>query len=461
MIFEFSKRKLCVLCASAVKEINPPVIEGTDNRKDAKYALTYRASNSAGSSYCSITIEVLPELNIQHITGIGDGDTLHVADCLPPGISGDELDLGVHEGRSKIGTRVFARDLPTDPLAGLWNIRSYEYEVTDYCGRTRTFQNYLALYDLSPPMFLGFPVDVWISSTSQLPPISEEVRILDLCRYVVWDTLTTTTVLLPSTGDTMAFVRRWEAEDVVGNRGFRDQVIYVGPYNKNELGGLSLHVARESDLLNAHFPEVAVANSIPVVLHRLDSLVDTTTVFESQFTSHLQGRHGQVFFTSIPAGMYRVEVAIPEGYTLVSENSLFSGDGWSDTLWIGRGKQMHLGTLLLVEAEMEDDIAKVEEKEEGIGEGITENTGIRQVIGSSFVVYPNPTSGRVSLNTPDLETWEYELNNALGLLVKRGMGSHGTVIDLDIHKNGMYMIRLKSENRIIGIQRIMVVNEMN
>lgn len=107
-------------------------------------------------------------------------------------------DLLLAEGSSE-------RILPVNPEPGLWKISQYLYEVEDYCGRTVTSENYVALYDQALHVFRNFPEDITIATSDGLPPVSEDVRIIDICGYVVWDTVTTSAVVDPESKDTIAF----------------------------------------------------------------------------------------------------------------------------------------------------------------------------------------------------------------------------------------------------------------
>src|SRR5690606_27646021 len=109
--------------------------------------LRYRTSGSGSSASCSIEIEVLPELEIQHISGIAYGDTLHVAACLPPRISKENLDLGPHQERASVRSSNYKGNLPANPEFGLWKLSLYTYLVEDQCGNSEYFENYVAVYD--------------------------------------------------------------------------------------------------------------------------------------------------------------------------------------------------------------------------------------------------------------------------------------------------------------------------
>lgn len=74
--------------------------------------LTFETSNAAGATTCSIEVEVLPELTIKHVSGVLDGDTQHIAACLPPYISRDDLDLGPHQNQSSLNIHIYTQQLP-------------------------------------------------------------------------------------------------------------------------------------------------------------------------------------------------------------------------------------------------------------------------------------------------------------------------------------------------------------
>src|SRR5690606_16654071 len=117
-----------------------------------------------------------------------------------------------------------------NPEFGLWKLSLYTYQVEDQCGNSEYFENSVALYDIAPPIFLSFPNDTTVDTPADLSPVpthSRNVRIIDICRYVAWDTVITEPIPDPVNHDTIAFVRRWIAEDEVGNKSFRDQMIYV------------------------------------------------------------------------------------------------------------------------------------------------------------------------------------------------------------------------------------------
>src|SRR5690606_1291179 len=201
---------------------------------------------------------------------------------------------------------------------------------------------------LSPPMFLNFPNNTTISSTDDLPPISEEVNIIDLCRFVVWDTVITTPMVEIGSGDTLAFVRRWMAEDEVGNRSFRDQMIYMSPTSVEQFGSVKAHVARQSDLINTHFPDSAGTDGIPDIFYFIYSLAQYTIAVDSLDSGNWQGQHGNILFTPLRTGMYRLKIEVPRGYLALNPDALFSEDGWSDTLAVQGNSPLDLGTILFI-----------------------------------------------------------------------------------------------------------------
>ena len=411
-------------------------------------------TNAAGL-HAELTIRVLPPLEVQAVSGVIHGDTLHLEACLPPRISKDDLDLGIHQRSASVRGRVFSQDLPAVPESGCWKLLSYEYKVTDYCGQENTFQNYLALYDLTPPEFRNFPMDVTIPSADDLPAVSDEVRIIDICRYVVWDSVTTTPILDNRMSDTLAFVRRWSAEDESGNRSFRDQMIYVGSANQTRLGGIVAHVTTESDLVEARFPGVAGTDNILFTLYQIDTTTGKTEVVDLAYSGNWQGSHGKVYFTPVHTGTYRIKVDIPQEYSLVDSDSLFSADGWSDNFHVRGSANRDMGTLVLIPASdttQKDTLIPLSQDDRMVRPG-------RIVFGESFSLYPNPTLGQLHIAAPEAGTIDYSVYNRLGRLVEKGSTGEEGVIDLGDQMTGIYFVHLKNEKQQLGIQRILVLDD--
>ena len=83
------------------------------------------------------------------------------------------------------------------------------------------------------------------------------------------------------------------------------------------------------------------------------------------------------------------------------------------------------------------------------GVGVDEN-------GSSFVVYPNPTSGTLTLTVADAQRFDYELHNISGQSVMRG-SAVGSEIQLDLGEcpKGVYFVFIRwNGNRLI--QKVIV-----
>ena len=432
-----------------------------------KTTLTYRASNSAGSATCAIEIEVLPELEIQHVSGVQNGDTLHLAACIPPGISKVDLDLGPHQPYVSVGSSIYREDLPSDPDPGLWKMSRYVYHVNEYCGGTESFENYVALYDLDPPVFRYFPRDITIDSAMDLPPVPEDVVILDICRFVVWDTVMTIPVEDPVSGEIIAYTRRWIAEDEVGNKSFRDQMIYLRSTPKPVFSSITAHISKETDLIDSHFPGSAGTDHIPVTLYRLDSNTLTTELVDSTVSGNWQGSQGSVFFTPVLPGTYRLKIEVPEGYVASDPDSLFQVDGWSDPLRITDGLSQDLGSILLLPVPdtlitdtmslpVETDSIQVDTFIFAAFESKLASAG--EVLNrSDFIIYPNPTEGKIRIDISEAEAVEYKIVSHLGKVVKQGQVISGSAIDLRGHPDGMYFMQVWSEERLLGSQRVLLL----
>ena len=414
--------------------------------------LTFRAVDESGNaSYCSLDVKVLPPLEIQAVSDVARGDTIHLTNCLPPDISRDDLDIGPHRGRISFRTNIYPADLPEPRPYGMWKLLEYAYEVTDRCGVTKSFENYVALYDLGPPVFLHFPADTTIDSVADLPPIPETVEILDICRYVVWDTVSTTPIVDPGTGDTLAFVRRWMAEDEVGNKSFRDQMIYIHSVPRPDLNSIKAHIVKESALTAARFPGGAGTDSIPVTLHRIDS-VDITHPVDASLSGNWQGSKGNVFFTPLLPGSYRIKIDVPTGYEAVHPDSLVMTDGWSDTLFLSGDSILDLGTILLVPAR--DTTTLVRSR---VQPGIPGYSELNTTHIKPFSIYPNPTTGQLKIDLWKGASLNYTIFNHLGRDIQHGKAENGSILDLSKQVNGMYFIRLENKE-FVATKRILLFN---
>src|SRR5690606_11377187 len=333
-----------------------------------------------------------------------------------------------------------------------WKLLEYSYEVTDRCEVSKSFENYVALYDLDPPVFRNFPPDITIDSPDRLPPAPSDVRILDICQYVVWDTVSTTPIVDPVTSDTLAFVRRWMAEDGVGNKSFRDQMIYIHSVPRPDLNSIKAHVVKESDLTTARFPGGAGTDSIPVTLYRMhpDS---TFAPAETRQTDNWQGSKGMVYFTPLLPGQYRVKVDVPAGYKAVHPDSLVKADGWSDTLDLSGASILNLKTILLVPVRDTTSMAG-----SLVEPGIPDYSEISAAEIKSVSIYPNPTSGRLKIEVPKGVSLNYIIFNHLGRAMENGRVANGSVLDLSKQAHGMYFIRLENQG-FVATKKILLFNQ--
>ncbi|MFZ6052804.1 T9SS type A sorting domain-containing protein [Halocola ammonii] len=70
-----------------------------------------------------------------------------------------------------------------------------------------------------------------------------------------------------------------------------------------------------------------------------------------------------------------------------------------------------------------------------------------------FSLYPNPTSGEVTLNfPPGLKPQEIEVRNAMGRVVQSDCAIHGSTIKIDLShlSSGMYFLNLRFEGEVIS-----------
>src|SRR5690606_11237022 len=95
----------------------------------------------------------------------------------------------------------------------MYELWRYEYRFKDGCFHTRTFTFYLALYDLNPPGFHSFPPDITVATVADVPEVGRDVRIIDICQYVVWDTVLTCRGRGGFWTNDLGFIRRWMARD--------------------------------------------------------------------------------------------------------------------------------------------------------------------------------------------------------------------------------------------------------
>lgn len=173
----------------------------------------------------------------------------------------------------------------------------------------------------------------------------------------------------------------------------------------------------------------------------------------SQISGNWQGQHGKVVFTPVQSGLYQLKVEVPMGYSIVHADSLFTEDGWSDTLSVSGNSKLDLGVLLLLP--VPDTAATDTLLPPSMDD---ENTiSHHEISNETFTIYPNPTTGSVKINGLQSGRFEYTIYNHLGQIVKRGSKDYGAEIDLSNQRNGMYLIHVRSGNRDWGSRRILLM----
>src|SRR5690606_35817351 len=191
-------------------------------------------NGNKGSHHAFVTVQFY-EPDFQNIHGASNGDTLHVVHCQSPwNISRYDMDYDEISQYGSLKTRLYKEHLPENPPWSMYSIWRYEYIFDDACAHKKVFNFYVALYDLDPPRYQSFPKDTIIASTAQLPHIDQNVKILDICQSVVWDTVITSPIMDIHGGDTTGYMRRWMARDPSGHQSFRDQMIWLGPGSRDQ-----------------------------------------------------------------------------------------------------------------------------------------------------------------------------------------------------------------------------------
>lgn len=88
-----------------------------------------------------------------------------------------------------------------------------------------------------------------------------------------------------------------------------------------------------------------------------------------------------------------------------------------------------------------------------VTQNVSECAGIAMNELSGFDVYPNPNNGSFVISAP--YTANYSIMNAAGQLISEGQTSAGnTQIDLSNYSNGLYFVRLQSNNQTSVIKVI-------
>lgn len=387
-----------------------------------------------------------------HLDGLHSGDTLHVEECIPYDISRDDLNAG-KDPNAHFKTNIYRLPLPEHHERGMYAFFRYSYIVTDRCGQSDQFDYYLALYDLSPPVFRSFPQDTVVATPDDLPPVTDEVRSFDICQYVIWDTVVTFAVTDPHSMDTLAYVRRWIAEDQSGNLGYRDQFITIGTTQRHDFGTIALRIGQKEDIDRSYFSENAGTNGIQVHLLRYNDN-DELEAVDSMMTDNWNGQLGNAFFTPLSEGYFRVQINLPDGYSVLPRpDSLFTQNGWSDTLQVNPGAVTDLGMITLInqppDADTILDLSKMESSL--IMETVTTKSK------PAAILFPNPTNGRFTVQSESVQPLHFYIRGITGKLVKKGVLEGRSEIDLSSRPQGIYTIQLVGDDQVIDTKKVVLV----
>ncbi len=412
-------------------------------------------NGNVGSSNAFVSVNSYkPDFRNKH--GVAKGDTIHRVDCqVPWGISSNDL-LNSAEIRRHGTIRAYKsrEKLPKDASWSMYDLWRYEYTFEDYCGRKFSFSFYLALYDLHPPIFQNFPPDTSIVSMDEVPKVDKRVRIIDVCQYVVWDTVYTTPVVDLTTGDTLGLTRRWMAEDPSGHRSFRDQMIWIGSGKRNLYGQISGRLVEEEHLLTVRHDGEAGTNGIPVSLYRIDEEANTRTWIDSWATGDWMGAQGTFHFVPHQPGFYQVKL---DSSLCLVDTFKFDKNLWSDTLEVIAGEKVDLGWIIMrkcAEADTRDQ--EYETETESISDpGSTLTTSFFR--NELWSVYPNPSEGYLHINIDVDDEMHYRIYDALGRPIKHGLFGRGHTIDLRGLNAGVYHLQLRGHNVSTSMKRIILV----
>lgn len=76
-----------------------------------------------------------------------------------------------------------------------------------------------------------------------------------------------------------------------------------------------------------------------------------------------------------------------------------------------------------------------------------DNVGISETaVLEGVSVYPNPTEGLIQINVTDLDVYTVEVMNVLGERVYASTANGNSVVDLNSHTTGVYIVRVSTEN---------------
>lgn len=414
-------------------------------------------SGNIGSNNALVTVK-LYEPDFSNNRGVANGDTIHQVACQAPwDIS--FTDLEDHKTISKHGklmTHVYQEDLPENAPWGMYSLWRYEYVLKDACAHTYKFNYYQALYDLDPPIYQDFPHDTTVVSASDLPPVDMKVRIIDVCQYVVWDTVMTTPVLDLHKSDTLGYTRRWMARDPSGHESFKDQMIWLGSGDRDQYSLITGRIADEDHIVNARFAGEAGTNGLPVSLYRLDEGAGTSTWVSSWTTGDWMGAQGTYYFVPNRPGSYQVKI---DTAICLVDTLKFNKLLWSDTLVVAAGKTLDQGWMITQDCM--DLYSTIMEEAKTLELLAGQDQIIQNQIQSDkeWRVYPNPANRYLYLDINSDEELDYQIFDLLGRLVKFGQYHPGHSIDVRGLNTGMYYLQMSIKNHILGTKRVVLTSE--
>ncbi len=410
-------------------------------------------SGDIGSFNAFVTVKFY-EPDFKNIHNVANGDTIHRVDCqVPWDISRYDLDYETINQHGTITTHVYKEELPENAPWGMYAVWRYEYVVKDACYHTYKFNYYLALYDLAPPIYSCFPRDTTVATSADVPPVDMKVKIIDVCQYVVWDTVMTMPVLDQQSGDTLGYTRRWMARDPSGHESFNDQMIWLGSGDRDQYSMITGRIADEDHIANAKFAGEAGTNGLPVSLYRLDTVAGTRTWVNSWTTGDWMGAQGTYYFVPEHPGSYQVKI---DTAICLVDTLKFNKWLWSDTLTVAAGESLDQGWIITYDCS-ETDSTITEEVE--VPEALIGSDGIQSQIQSNteWRVYPNPASGYLKIDINRDDAMNYQIYDALGRSVKTGVYQQGQTIDVHGLNAGLYHLQLRDQKEILGMKRVLLM----
>lgn len=270
--------------------------------------------------------------------GVLNGDTVHLNSCqVPRGATASDLkfyrdikdkECYTHRGIYypnrplygilnpkpcyKIKTFCYKVDIGDDADTGVYQLWKYEYIVEDiHCGRTYKKVYYEAMYDHGAPTFHNFPNDTTIASAADMPPVDENVKIIDLCQYVAWWNVETNAVVDSASGNTY-YLRTWSAGDPTGNESSRSQKIWIdgddSEAEPDSSSGLVNQTSRKSETWKVYPNPANESIRINVYTDRTLSyqLYDGVGRFVKKGIYH---RGQQISINSLDPGMYYIQLS--------------------------------------------------------------------------------------------------------------------------------------------------------